>query len=532
MPDGGTVVTHEDITDKARAEMTLSESRAQFSDLFELAPIGLLLVGDSGRIELANKEAGQIFGYVADDMIGMMIENLVPEKDRRSDEGLRHAFKASGKLQGTMVMRDEVSALRKDGSIVPTEVKLSPINILGERHTCVVVRDLTERKAVDAQLRQAQKMEAVGQLTGGLAHDFNNLLMIMIGNLEVLQALSQDPQQNELLDLVLDAATRGADLTQRLLAFSRRQPLQADVCDINELLNATTALLRRTIGENVTVDLQLSSDALTASVDRGQFESVILNMAINARDAMPSGGVVTIATKMMAVASDADAKAYGDVGWGEYVAIVISDTGSGMSPEVVARVFEPFFTTKGKGKGTGLGLSMVYGFIKQSGGGIKIDSELGCGTSITLLLPLAVTEAQASTGALASSGTDVQPKANVILAVDDNHAVRETAVRNLRSLGYQVVEAKNADEAMQKLESGEKIDLLFTDIIMPGELDGIGLAKWARTRYPNLKILYTSGFPGTEEGRSEVQQVDGRLLQKPYRRKGLQEAVEQVLAAA
>jgi nitrogen-specific signal transduction histidine kinase/ActR/RegA family two-component response regulator len=405
------------------------------------------------------------------------------------------------------------------------------LSTLSTNNICIAVRDITEQKLLAQQLQQSQKMEAVGQLTGGLAHDFNNLLMVMIGNLDIMNEVQLDSEQAGLLNSVLEAAIRGSELTRRLLAFSRRQPLKPSLTDVNKQLESTATLLRRTLGENIRLELKMAPDSLAVSVDQAQFESAVVNISINSRDAMPDGGTITIETSTVQVGED-NAEMYSGVAAGEYVAVGITDTGSGIPPELVSRVFEPFFTTKEKGKGTGLGLSMVYGFIKQSGGGLSIDSKVGKGTTIRLLLPRLAGEAN---NAQAKPEKEIMPeckKSHVILAVDDNPDVRSTVVRNLKAQGYRVIEAENAEEALAKLDSEKKVDLLFTDVIMPGRIDGMGLAKLARAKHPGIKVLYTSGFPGEDTTAGASSNIDAPLLQKPYRKQALMKAVMEVFEAA
>jgi nitrogen-specific signal transduction histidine kinase/ActR/RegA family two-component response regulator len=392
------------------------------------------------------------------------------------------------------------------------------------------VDDVTERKAVEAQLRQAQKMEAVGNMTGGMAHDFNNLLTVIIGNLDLLQDdIAGNRPAEQTLATVLHASERGAELTRQMLAFSRRQPLRSKPVDVNGLVRQTSRLLERTLGENITVNLHLAADLRMALVDESQMEAALVNIAINARDAMPCGGSLTLETRN-AQLDAADAALHPEVAPGDYACVEISDTGIGMPPDVVDRIFEPFFTTKESGKGTGLGLSMVYGFVKQSGGHVSVYSELGRGTTFKLFLPLAApanAERDKKDGApreLAQPAGD-----EIILAVDDNAAVRATVVRQLRSLGYGVREAHSPQAALDILNGSDNIDLLFTDMVMPGGINGKELASRAKQKRPNLKVLFTSGFPGASlTNGGELDQCDA-LLSKPYRHHDLAEAVHKIL---
>jgi nitrogen-specific signal transduction histidine kinase/ActR/RegA family two-component response regulator len=388
---------------------------------------------------------------------------------------------------------------------------------------------MTERKGVEDQLRQAQKMEAVGNLTGGVAHDFNNLLTVIIGNLDLLRddvAGNQAAEQK--IETILEASERGSDLTRLMLAFSRRQPLQSKPVDVNRLIRNTTRLLSRTLGEEISIEVQPGADVEHALVDESQLETALLNISINARDAMPEGGMLSIATRNAEL--DADyAALHPGVAPGAYVEIEIADTGAGMPPDVVERVFEPFFTTKAVGRGTGLGLSMVYGFMKQSNGHVSVYSELGQGTVFRLFLPVAQRgESQARLPAAEQPARHSGDA--VILAVDDNADVRATVVVQLEGLGYRVREADNSHSALEILDSVDRIDLLFTDIIMPGGLNGKELATMARSKRPDLKVLFTSGFPGTSTGPGTRFDDGDVLLSKPYRQHDLAKAVEEILA--
>ena len=382
---------------------------------------------------------------------------------------------------------------------------------------------------MEQQLQQAQKMEAVGNLTGGLAHDFNNLLMIIIGNLDLLlEDVGHLPDAAEKVEIVLQASLRGADLTRQMLAFSRRQLLHPKRININDLIGKTIQLLKRTLGANISVELRTAGDPALVLVDAAQMEAAVVNIAINARDAMPGGGTLTITSAVEHVDAEHAVQQSGATP-GNYVCIEVSDNGNGMPDDVLTHIFEPFFTTKEPGKGTGLGLSMVYGFIKQSGGHIIATSELGKGTTFKLYLPLAgAIEAQSSVEFVAPPLVPLAA-GEVILAVDDDPNVRATTVSHLRNFGYRVLEADNARTALDRLDSDPTIALLFTDIVMPGGMNGQELARLARSRRPDLKVLFTSGFPDTGQTDGGAADMDGMLLSKPYRKQDLARAVLEAL---
>jgi signal transduction histidine kinase len=397
-----------------------------------------------------------------------------------------------------------------------------------QRSNASLTAEIAERERAQAQLVQAQKMDAIGRLTGGMAHDFNNLLGVVIGNLDLLRANPGAADADALAQDALDAAVRGADLTHRLLAFARQQPLQPQSVDINALVAGIMKLLSRTLGENIAIVLDLSDDIWTAVVDRAQLEAALTNLATNARDAMPRGGRLTVVTANRQL--DADyARLHTDVVPGDYAMIETSDTGSGMSRDVAAKIFEPFFTTKEIGKGTGLGLAMVFGFIKQSGGHINVYSEVGIGTTFRLYLPRSHADAAIAspepTRALEGGNGET------VLVVEDNEGMRRIATRQLRSLGYRVIEAENTDTTLAVL-ARERVDLLFTDVIMPGAATGIDMARIALTRWPALRVVLTSGFVASSFQDELGTLPSVRLLTKPYRKEDLARIVREALGTA
>jgi len=385
-------------------------------------------------------------------------------------------------------------------------------------------QDVTERETAAAQLRQAQKMESVGQLTGGLAHDFNNLLAIIIGNLDLISDdLKEGSIEKEFAGTALEAALKGSELTKQLLAFSRRQTLDPRVVELNGLVEGMAPLLRRTLGENVTVKLELTDDLWRTKLDSAQMESSLLNLVINARDAMPGGGVLTVETANATVDPDNP-----ELPPGDYAVIAVSDTGSGIPPELLAKVVEPFFTTKGVGKGSGLGLSMIYGFAKQSGGQLRIYSEVGHGTTVRLYLPRSEEAIEAPKAPAAGL---VKGRGERILVVEDNVDVRRVAVRQLTELGYQVVEADNGAAGLEVLSQDHGVDLVFTDIVMPGGMTGIEMIAAAREARPDLKALFTTGFTSAATANNSRVTGADMVISKPYRVAELAAKLREALAA-
>jgi signal transduction histidine kinase len=388
-----------------------------------------------------------------------------------------------------------------------------------------------QQKVVEEQLRQAQKMEAIGNLTGGIAHDFNNLLGIIIGNLDFLACHLKGDDAAQLIGEMMGAGLRGAELNRQLLAFARRQPLQPRVTDVHEIAAETTRLLARTLGENIELALIAEDDIWPVMVDPSQLQSALTNLGINARDAMPSGGTLTI--EMGNVVLDAEfAHRNADVDAGDYVAISVTDSGVGMAPEVAQRVFEPFFTTKDIGKGTGLGLSMVFGFVKQSNGHVSLSSAVGKGTTFRLYLPRAAQVAPSAKGRSAGEATVPVGGGEVILVVEDNPGMRRVAVRQLNELGYATREAESAAAALELLRRGEAIDLLFTDVVMPGGTSGPDLAREATILRPGLKVIFASGFSDAATRHGSTLPADCELLSKPYRKPELARRLQRVLNAA
>ena len=387
--------------------------------------------------------------------------------------------------------------------------------------------DVSERIAIEEHLRQAQRLESIGQLTGGIAHDFNNLLTVILGNSELVTELLADrPDVQPIAEMIREAAQRGADLTRRLLAFARRQALEPQAVDVDRLIDGFLGLLKRTLGERIEIRIVADAGNRRAIVDPTQLESALLNLAINARDAMPNGGSLTITTGHLSVTAAPTSPEHG-LAAGQYLTITVADTGSGMPPEVAERAFEPFFTTKAQGKGTGLGLSMVYGFAKQSQGLAELETSPGSGTTVRLYLPAADAGAEPPNGDEVDKGDD---GAGTILLVEDDDMVRAFASAQIRSLGYRVLEACNGRQALDRLESGEHVDLLFTDIVMPGDLGGRELAEAAVALRPDLPVLFTSGYTDGKLADDSGGHPLGPLLSKPYRRNELARRLREALS--
>jgi len=514
-----------DVTSMHEARQRIDELQHSLRTLVEAAKIGILVHRDYKPL-LANDELARMFGYASPAEILALADCralFAPEEIERIS-----AYNAARRGGGEAPGFYAVKGCRKDGTRIELENRAFTIPWEGGISVCAMLVDVTERLALEAQLRQVQRLEAVGQLTGGVAHDFNNLLQVILGNAEHLErSLTDNASLRQMAELTRVAAERGATLTNRLLAFSRRQTLAPTVTDVGAVIAGMSELLRRTLGEQVTINVVRHADLWRAFIDAPQFESAVLNLGINARDAMPGGGQLTI--ELDNVALDLVYARQAEVEPGDYVLVAISDTGEGMTPEVLARAFEPFFTTKDVGKGSGLGLSMVLGFIKQSRGHVKIYSEPGQGTTVKLYLPRAV-----------SGAAGIAPKVEEaplprgterILLVEDDDLVRAHAATLLKALGYTVTTAAHGHEAIELLRGGRRFDLLFTDVVMPGGLNGRQLAKRAREIQPGLPVLFTSGYTDTAIVQHGHLEPGVHMIAKPYRRLDLAHKLREVLAS-
>ncbi len=509
-----------------RRSAALRASEARYRQLVEFSLDAIWIHTDDVLVYL-NPEATRVFG-VPDParLLGRPVDEIIHPDERTRAKERRTMMQTTGQRAPLTVMK----FLRADGKPVLLEVKASPIEYEGRPSIVAVGRDVTERLQLEEQLRQAQKLEAVGQLTGGIAHDFNNLLTVIVCNLDLLKELQKvPPTAMQSIDLALNAALRGADLTRQLVAFARHQALVPKAFSLNERVSATVDLLHRSLGEHVEIKLVLDPDLWPAMADPSQFESALVNLAINARDAMEQSGRLTIETANTNLDEDYS-RSNPDAAVGDYAVLCVSDTGSGMTPDVVARAFEPFFTTKAA-KGSGLGLSMVYGFARQSKGHVKIYSEPGRGTTIRLYLPRADAAASADRVRKPDLLKAALPNER-ILVVEDNTEVRETVMRQLRDLGYETLEASGGKEAVTILKSDARVDLLFSDVVMPGGMDGTQLADAAARLRPGLKILLTSGFARASIQDGAASAYLKNLLSKPYRKAELAERLRATLDAA
>jgi PAS domain S-box-containing protein len=520
--------------------MSASAEEAEISDrdiarVLAHTPDAMLVVDESATIVIVNRQAEVLFGFAHGELEGQPIERLIPERLHEAHRRHRAVFGAAP-LVRPMGAGGDLHAVRKDGAEFPVEVSLSPMKRGAKTFVVAAIRDVSERKRneqalhqAEEQLRQLQKMDAVGKLAGGVAHDFNNLLSVILGYADVVLESIADPTARLDIEEIRRAAGRAADLTRQLLAFSRKQILAPKVVSPNQIVLGMERMLRRLLGDDIALAIVVAPTDKKVFVDPSQLEVVVMNLAVNARDAMPEGGALTIETAEVYLDAEYAARHTGAAP-GPYLMLAVSDTGAGMDDETKARVFEPFFTTKEQGKGTGLGLSTVYGFVRQSGGHVWVYSEPGHGTTFKVYLPItdrtpehalaAHDEAAAAVG-----GTET------VLVVEDQEQVRMLVRTVLQRHGYQVLEANDADHALSVSEGHpSKIDLLLTDVVMP-RTSGKQLADRLVDRRPDLKVLYMSGYTENSVIRRGVLESDVAFLQKPLTPASLLGKVRKVLDA-
>ncbi len=495
--------TGRDITEQVQTELALAKSEERFRSLIENALDIITVIDADGTILFESPSVEQVLGFKPEELVGLNAFDLMHPDDRERVMATAAEGVKSGKITESIVMRFQ----HKNGEW--REIEAIGRNLLKNESVKGIVinsRDITERNQIAEQLRQAQKMDAIGQLTGGVAHDFNNLLAIIQGNLEIAredETLTGPVQKN--LSTALRAAHRGAELTHRLLAFSRKQTLTPIVVDLNERIGGVVEMLQRLLGETVDVVVETEPELWSCEVDPAQLEVSLVNLGINARDAMPNGGTLTIAARNL---NRADGKGF--------VSLAVSDTGAGIDQSDLDRVFDPFFTTKGVGKGTGLGLSMVYGFIKQSGGNVTIESELGRGTTVTLLLPKSGAD---KADHLDGAGDQVaMANGERIMVIEDDRDVRDLALSQLKSLGYKTVEASDGASALKLAGQTPDIDLILTDIALPGGMNGQQLAREMTKQLPQLRVLLMSGYNRDSVDNSLTLDDGALLIQKPFQK--------------
>ncbi|MCH8171961.1 MAG: PAS domain S-box protein [Proteobacteria bacterium] len=483
---------------------------------------GLVVINQTGIIQSVNKAALEIFGYSEKELIDKNILILMRGKYyAKHDADLSNYIKNDKTYIQDTSLR-EIQAFTKNGQAVDIEMAINKTKFNGETLYVHSLRDISQRKKAEAiaekaneELRQAQKMEAIGNLAGGIAHDFNNLLTAIKGSFSLMKmdGKCEDEETRDLIELGQNAANRGADLTHRLLAFSRKQTLKPTLVDINELVKEFFPLIKRTLGATTTIEINLMDRAGHIEIDPHQLENSLLNLAINAHHAMPEGGHLIIETKDQEVTKSQSKQ--NKIKAGKYIVLSVSDNGCGMPPMVRDKIFEPFFTTKPKGEGTGLGLSMVYGFVKQSDGYIRVTSELGVGTTFKIYLPEKQWKKQEIKQKNKTASLPAKEK-GIILVVEDDIDIQTVVTRGLRAKGHTVLKVDDGPSAIKLIAKTSKIDLLFTDVVLPKGLDGLAIAKIFQKKFPESKIIFTSGYPGKDIQRKGLLETGVQFLPKPY----------------
>lgn len=509
-----------DLTVERRAQEESERQQVLFDAIIKDTPRALVLTDSGRRIFLANPAVKSIFGYDETELVGQRSRILY-----ETDDDFERVWKISV-ASGTGLDPLAINCRRKDGQVFPAEVVATSVTdrrgrVLGYMRS---FRDLTKQVAQAEALHRSQRLDALGQLTGGVAHDFNNILTIVLGNLEQVFETPDLQEKHDYCRRALEAGEMGARLTRRLLSFARQRKLEPAVLHLNDHIASMVEVLERALGETVSLSTTFAPDLWMVCVDPSEIENAILNLSVNARDAMVRGGRVSIETANLELSVDDVLEEYG-IPAGDYIRISVADNGAGMSPDTVKRAFEPFFTTKGSGKGTGLGLSSIHGFVKQSGGNATIYSELGKGTVVNLYLPRVTV---AGSPPKVKADHSIAPENLKVLVVEDNPELRQLVVERIRRLGYAVDDAPSGASALQKL-STESFDILFSDVVMPGGMSGYELGSRACAASPATKVLLTSGYD--PEFASDLNGTENafRLLRKPYKQAELAQALRDCL---
>jgi PAS domain S-box-containing protein len=516
-----------DLRQQRLTERQLAREEALFQSIFDSVPDAFVVTDTDRNIQIANPAFVRIFGYDAQEIVGRSITMLFDDRE----EAVQHTSTALSLERQQQQLQAPIIASfrRRNGERFPGEAVWSEVRDganVGVGYVALV-RDVTRELKRETATRTAQRLEAIGQLTGGIAHDFNNLLTVIVGNLELLEPRISDGDQLDLLREVKEASEKGAQLTDHLLTFARRQRLESQKISLNGMVTAVADLLRRTIGANIVLDVIPATDLWMTRADPGLIETAIVNLVLNARDAMPVGGRIVVETRN-AILDESGAELIPGLQVGQYVVLSVTDNGHGMPPEVAEHAFEPFFTTKGPGKGSGLGLASVYGFARQSGGQATLYSEVGKGTTIRIYLPRA--DADDGTHS-AGRQEEVLPlgRGELVLAVEDDAKVRRLTIQRLSALGYEVEAVGDANAALGAIAGGLRPAVVFTDYMMPGGISGLELAQRLRAAHPEIAVLLTTGYAGGLIDAGDIDKLRIKVLMKPYRQAKLAQTVREAI---
>lgn len=512
---------------KGRAKQIATEDSAILNAVLD-ATVDAMVVSDSrGTMLRVNAAAGRMFLQDPTALVGRNVKILMPAAIAALHDGHMAHHIETGEKRIIGIGRD-VEGQRMDGSIFPLHISVGHTVVNKQRLFVGILHDLTHRKAAEDALARSQRLDAIGQMTGGIVHDFNNLLTVVIGNLELLEMRGADKRQLALIKDALESAELGADLTSRLMIFAGKSNLKPVKCDLRELCSRTLAMLKRTLGANIRIRTEFASNLREVMIDPVQMQSALMNLALNARDAMGAGGELLVSVEAVTI-DDSYMSHETDIAPGDYVRLSVSDDGKGMSVEAQKRTFEPFFTTKAEKGGTGLGLAMVHRFVQQSGGHIALFSELGLGASFGLYFPVA--SDAVAIPATPLDAASVLPRGNgqTVLVVEDNPKVRKLSIERIRDLGFKTESAENGDVAYKMLLDGVRADVVFSDIVMPGKLNGFALAAVVEAEFPHVKILLSSGYASDVVASRIARERTYEILHKPYRQSVLAERLQTLL---
>ncbi len=495
--------------------------------IMDAAVDAIIIANSKGQIIRLNSSAAELFGYNPKELVGQSLNSLMPGPMASLHDGFIEHYLSTGEKKIIGIGRD-LEGVRKDGSTFALHLSVGTADLGEDKLFVGILHDLTERNAAKEALARSQRLDAIGQMTGGIAHDFNNLLTVIMGNLELLEMTNDDDRTASLIKDSLEATELGADLIARLLVFARKGDLKPVLSDLSTVCENALSILGRTLGANYRIATEFSPDLHKVSVDPVQLQSSLINLALNAKDAMPDSGTLTVALRNIDI-DDAYIAQETNIEPGTYVRLTVSDTGKGMPKEIQRRVFEPFFSTKKETGGSGLGLAMVYGFVRQSGGHVTVYSEPNVGTNFSLYFPAIRVEqpSQASTVGKLESPSGLIGEGRSVLVVEDDERVRRLSVRRMADLGFVVHEAETGDRAYEMLRENSNVTLVFTDLVMPGTLNGLELAKKSLVEFPHIKIILTSGYAST----IETDNTNLEILQKPFRVNELVERLNQLFDA-